>query len=408
MSLLLDAIFNSVAYGHFIVDALNGQRSVLLTYWSQATGMSNATLALFTTIYVWVASLSQPVFGWLTDRFRKTRLMAAGGILWMTGFFALALFLPVGWAIPCLILGSLGSAAFHPAGASQATLRGRTILAGRETTSTSWFFLFGQLGYFFGPIIGGPLLGQFGPAGLLLLAAPALVIGLNAAWRLRPPLTVPHPDPQPAPPSGAGAASGSRAGPPARRAAWGFVLALVIVAALQSWTQQNMNTFLPKYLSDLGQTPAVYGLMTGLFMGGSAVGNVLGGTLADRFGRQRVATVMLALAGIPLFAISRLGWSPWLYLLVPLAGSLTGSVHSIIVVLAQRILRGGMALASGLTLGTMFSAGALGTLLSGPLADRWGFPLVFLATAGLALTAALASLFLKEKTEGNFLTAPGG
>jgi hypothetical protein len=50
MSLLLDALFNSVAYGHFIVDALNGQRSVLLTYWSRQTGMSNATLALITTV----------------------------------------------------------------------------------------------------------------------------------------------------------------------------------------------------------------------------------------------------------------------------------------------------------------------------------------------------------------------
>jgi MFS transporter, FSR family, fosmidomycin resistance protein len=394
MSLLLDALFNSVAYGHLIVDVLNGQRSVLLTYWSHELGMSNTTLALVTTIYVWVASLSQPVFGWLTDRFGKTRLMAAGGILWMTGFFALALFLPVAWAIPCIILASLGSASFHPAGTMQATLRGRTLLAGRETTSTSWFFLFGQFGYFLGPIAGGPLLQHFGPIGLLWLAAPALVIGLNAAWRLRAAIPAPKPIRNPA------AGTGELVTEPGKlqTAGRGFIIALVIAAALQAWAQQNMNTFLPKYLSDLGQTPAVYGLMTGLFMGGSAIGNVLGGNLADRFGRQRVATVMLALAGIPLFVISQVGWSPWLYLLVPLSGSLTGAVHSIIVVLAQRVLRGGMALASGLTLGFMFSAGALGTLLSGPLADKWGFPPVFLMTAGLALLASLVTLFLKERT----------
>jgi FSR family fosmidomycin resistance protein-like MFS transporter len=402
MSLLLDALFNSVAYGHFIVDVLNGQRSVLLTYWSHELGMSNTTLALVTTIYVWVASLSQPFFGWLTDRFGKTRLMAAGGILWMTGFFSLALFLPVEWAIPCIILASLGSAAFHPAGTMQATLRGKTLLAGRETTSTSWFFLFGQFGYFLGPIAGGPLLQHFGPIGLLWLAAPALVIGLNAAWRLR--ATAPAPKPVRYPsvspnqdPGSAHPREGEQGSGRLQTAGKGFIIALIIIAALQAWTQQNMNTFLPKYLSDLGQTPAVYGLMTGLFMGGSAIGNVLGGNLADRFGRQRVATVMLALAGIPLFVISQVGWSPWLYLLVPLSGSLTGAVHSIIVVLAQRLLRGGMALASGLTLGFMFSAGALGTLLSGPLADKWGFPPVFMMTAGLALIASLVTLFLKEK-----------
>ena len=138
MPLLLDALFNSVAYGHMIVDVLNGQRTVLFTYWSQAYGMSNATLAIISMIYVWVASLSQPFFGWIADHFGKARLLAGGGILWMTAFFASALFLPVKWAIPCLVLGSLGSAAFHPVGTMQATLRGKLLLAGRETTSTSW------------------------------------------------------------------------------------------------------------------------------------------------------------------------------------------------------------------------------------------------------------------------------
>jgi FSR family fosmidomycin resistance protein-like MFS transporter len=157
-----------------------------------------------------------------------------------------------------------------------------------------------------------------------------------------------------------------------------------------------MVTFIPKYLKDLGQTPAVYGLIAGLFMGGSALGNLLGGYLADRFGKRRIAGMMLALASVPLFLISLVGWSPWLFLFVPLSGLLTGSVHSIVVVIAQSVIRGGMALASGLTLGIMFTAGAFGTLLSGPLADAWGFPLVFRMTAGLVLVAALATLQLKE------------
>jgi FSR family fosmidomycin resistance protein-like MFS transporter len=386
MSLLLDAVFNSVAFGHLIVDILNGQRSVLLTYWSKELGLSNTTLALVTTIYVWVASLSQPVFGWIIDRFGKSRLMAAGGILWMCSLFSLALFLPVHIAIPCVILASLGSAAFHPAGVMQATLRGRTHLERRETTATSWFFLFGQSGYFFGPIIGGPLLTLFGPTGLLILAASALPIGLNVAWQLRKTTGTAIPAPK-----------SETVGVSRPAVARSFLLALALVAALQAWTQQNMLTFVPKYLSDMGKTAAVYGLIAGLFMGGSAIGNVIGGSLADRFSKQHVAMSMLALASIPLFLVSILGWSPWLYLLVPLSGMFTGAVHSIIVVLAQRTIRGGMALASGLTLGFMFSAGALGTLLSGPLADRWGFPPVFQMTAGLVILASLLTLFLRER-----------
>ena len=66
------------------------------------------------------------------------------------------------------------------------------------------------------------------------------------------------------------------------------------------------------------------------------------------------------------------------------------------VVMAQSTIKGGMALASGLILGIMFSAGAFGTLLSGPLADSSGFPLVFQMTAGLVIMAALVTLRLRD------------
>ncbi|GAB4505476.1 MAG: MFS transporter [Anaerolineales bacterium] len=384
MTLLLDPLFSSVALGHMIVDVLNGMRPVLLTYWAVQLGLSNASLALVSTVYVWVASLSQPLFGWLTDRLGSTRWTAAGGMLWLGGFFSLALFLPPQAGIACLLLASLGSGAFHPAGASQAVRRGRQRLAQRETTAAAWFFMFGQTGYFFGPIVGGPLLDRFGAGGLLLPALAALPLGLNTAGQLRQesrPLAVESEQEK------------SSKGLVARR---GFFLALALVAALQAWAQQNMITFLPKYLHDLGQSATIYGLIAGLFMGGSALGNVIGGNLADRFGKQRVAATMLALAAAPLFVISLIGWSGWMYVLAPLSGALTGAVHSIIVVLAQRNLPAGSGLASGLILGFMFSAGALGTLLSGPLADAQGFPPVFQMTAGLALAASLLASQLQE------------
>jgi MFS family permease len=65
MTLLIDSIFSSVALGHLMVDLLNGSRPVLLAFLSKSLGLTNTSLALISTIYVWAASITQPVFGWL-------------------------------------------------------------------------------------------------------------------------------------------------------------------------------------------------------------------------------------------------------------------------------------------------------------------------------------------------------
>ena len=380
--ILRDRVFSSVALGHFSVDLLNGTRPISLTYLSASLGLTNTTLAAISTGYVWAASASQPVFGWLADRI-GTRWLAALGIAWMGIFFSLAVLISGPASIACLILGSLGSAAFHPSGTMEATLVGRDLYARRETTAASLFFFAGQFGYFFGPIVSGPLLDRYGDVGLLGLSLLLIPVGLNTGWQLRSRQAVhaEHKKSEAARPRG-----------PVNRQ---MIVVLALVGGMQAWTQQNMITFVPKYLSDLGQSPVTYGIIAGLFMGGSAIGNIFGGTLADKYGKQRVAMSMLLVAAVPLAVISQIGWSPWLYLLVPLSGLLTGSVHSIVVVLAQRALPMGMATASGLTLGFIFSVGALGTLLCGPLADSVGWPAVFLLTAGLAFTAALLTLPLR-------------
>jgi predicted MFS family arabinose efflux permease len=255
-------------------------------------------------------------------------------------------------------------------------------MAGRETTATSLFFMAGQLGHFIGPVITGLILARLGLPWLVILPIVSIPIGLAVAYQLR--ANRPHPRP----------AQGD--GRIRLQASVGFVVLLAIVATLQSWSQANMINFVPKYLKDLGLSAVTYGNIAGLFMGGSALGNVIGGHFGDRFTKRKVAAVALLLAALPIYIMSQIGWSPWLYLLIPLAGACTGSVHSIMVVLAQRMISGGMALASGLILGFIFSSGALGMLLTGPLAEKYGFPTVLLMTTGLVLAASPLAWMLRE------------
>lgn len=378
MSLLLDTLFSTVALSHFMVDVFNSARPVLLTY----LGLTETQIAIISTIYIWASALTQPFFGWLSDRVGP-RWLAAGGVLWMTIFFTGAVFVPGTGGLICLIVAALGSSSFHPVGTAQATLQGRDHLAGRETTATSLFFMAGQIGHFIGPIITGLILARLGLHWLVILSVVSIPIGFSLAYQLR------HNHPHPKPKHGDDKIR--------LQGGVGFILVLATVASLQSWAQSNMIAFIPKYLKDLGASAVTYGILAGLFMGGSALGNVIGGHLGDKYTKRKVAAIALFLSALPIYMMSQIGFSPWLYILIPLAGACTGSVHSIMVVLAQRIISGGMALASGLILGFIFSAGALGLLFTGPLAEKYGFPTVLVMTTGLVLLASPLALMLKER-----------
>ena len=388
MSLLLDSLFSSIALSHLMVDVFNSSRPVLLTY----LGLSETQIALISTIYIWVSALTQPLFGWLSDRVGP-RWLAAGGVLWMTIFFSGAVYISGTGGLLCLIVAGLGSSSFHPVGTTQATLQGRNRLAGRETTAASLFFMAGQMGHFIGPVLTGLILASLGLPWLLILSILSVPVGVSLAYQLR------HNHPHPRPTNGDDKIR--------LQASLGFIILLAIVATLQSWSQTNMISFFPKYIKDMGFAATTYGNVAGLFMGGSALGNVIGGHYGDRYAKNKVAALALILAAFPIFLMSQVGWTPWLYVLIPLAGAFTGAVHSIIVVLAQRMISGGMALASGLILGFIFSSGALGMLLTGPIAEVYGFPTVLVITTGLVLVASPLAWMLREKEFSSSRKAPG-
>jgi FSR family fosmidomycin resistance protein-like MFS transporter len=387
MSLLIDQLFSSVALGHLIVDILNGQRAVLLTYWSGPFGLTNASIGLYSTVFVVTAALSQPIFGYFSDRIGP-RWLVSGGVFWMGFWFLLALITPSETALIYLVLGSIGSGAFHPAGAAEAGMLGRNLMGGKETTATSLFFLFGQGGGFIGPLVAGPLLDRFGLPGLIPIAFLSLPISAWAWWHLRK-----------VGPFNMDAKIDHADGAPKTKWLSRGVIALILTATFLSWVQQNMVTFLPKYLSDLGHSPSTYGILSALFMGGYAIGNVFGGVLADKYGKEIIVIFAMSLGAIPLLIIPIIGYNAIYYLLVPLSGFLTGSAFCVILVLAQKLIRGGTGLVTGLVLGFMFSSGALGTLVTGVVADAFGFIPVFYATAGLCVAGAISAILLNKSKQ---------
>jgi FSR family fosmidomycin resistance protein-like MFS transporter len=345
-------------------------------------GLSNTAIGLVSTIYTFSGSLSQPIFGWLADRFGP-RWVATLGVLWMAVGFGLAVNLPGYAPLLLLIIASLGSGAFHPAGTMEATVRGRHHLVGREATASSIFFFFGAIGYSFGPVIGGPILDRWGPPGLVLLLLFVVPVGLNVSLRF----TLPE------------KTSKKLIVESSIEKAPGLdqVIPFVLLVAFRSWTQAALVSFVPKYYNDLGYRPSVYGVIVSMFTAGVAVGGVAGGWFADRYGKRVVVLWTLFLAVIPLILFPFFSDTFWVYLILPIAGALTGASHSILVVLAQRMMPGKTGTASGLVLGFTFTSGALGTFVSGFQADTAGFPLMFLTLALFTLIAALLAFRLPKE-----------
>lgn len=388
MSFFRNKQFLVVVLSHLMVDIYVSQRAVLLAFIALSLGLSNTWLGVVTTAAMLVAGLGQPFFGWLSDRI-DYRWLVVGGLIWLVAGFSLAAVVPLSMAPFFIIIANLGSGAYHPAGNMQATIIGREDPLHRESLAASLFFSFGQVAAFIGPIVGGAFLDTIGRTGLLFLSIPAGVLTIFnlLVFRGGSKKTVTHHATESLPEEGkAEPAVGAMA-----------IAALFFFMAFQTWSQTNITTFIPKALGDMGQPAAIYGLMTALFTGGSAIGNVLGGSLADRMGRKKLLLGSMLLSVIPIALIAALPYSWLWYVLIPLCGLTTGAGFGVMVSMTQRQLPLKMGVASGLVLGFVFVAGASGAYISGIVADAAGFSVVFYLSAAIALLAFLAGLAIKDR-----------
>ena len=139
-----------VAVVHGLNDAYSAFVAPLLPRLMDRLGLSIALAATVAMSYSIASSLLQPLLGYAADRWGRRAFLVAGPL--MSGVFVSLL----GWAptfwmlILVLALGGLGSAAFHPPGASYAV----RLSEGKGTGVRYSVFSFGgSVGYALGPVI---------------------------------------------------------------------------------------------------------------------------------------------------------------------------------------------------------------------------------------------------------------
>ncbi len=366
-----------------MTDLYSGAIPVLMVYVSAKLGLSISEAAFVASFYTIFSSLSQPLFGYFGDRYGG-RLFVSGGVFLISVFQGLMAFAPsYGTLLLCAAIAGLGSAAFHPQGASGATKNA----GNKKTMSMAIFMLGGNSGFAFGPLVSGFVLANFGFAGMPFVSLLGIVIA--------PLLYFVIDRNQPAKTQSKGSI--------ARNMAFtGFgILALMLVMTARAWVQSAITFFTPTYVKSLpGFDVTVGSQMSFINLIALALGSLMGGYAADRFGGRKVLLTSF-IATTPLIYAY---WSvqDWrMFLIAPVLGFLTGMAWPPLIVLAQELFPKGAGLASGLTLGFAFATGGIGQTITGFLAEpeRLGLFTALIMTSALPLVAALFSLALPTREQ---------
>ena len=381
-SALRVALLISVAHG--LNDAYSSFVPPLLPRIMGNLGLSITMAATLSVAFAIAGALPQPLFGYLADRFGR-RIFAVAGPLTAAVFVSAIAFAPGFWSLVVLLtIGGLGSAAFHPPGASYAV----RVSEGKGGGGRYAIFAFGgAIGFAIGPLAAVGLAQWGGMEGLWLAMLPALILmpliyfGLPSGGDEVRAAAVPPPHP--------GVVLRLLAGP----------LGLMFgVSATMAFVQRAFLTMEPIIVAESGGSEALGAVALSIYLGAQALGTLTGGVLADRMDRQRLLFLLCV------FALPAHLLAVWLgpdsaagLLAIASAGFFGLATLPPIVVMAQELMPSGAAVSSGIVMGLAWATGSLGVLGTGALADAIGpqpatllsLPVILLAVA-LTLHPGLA------------------
>ncbi|WP_412543224.1 MFS transporter [Longispora sp. K20-0274] len=370
-----------LAAGHACVDVYQGAVAALIPYFVAERAYTYAAASGVVLAASLLSSVVQPLFGALTDRWSLPWLLPVSTVLGGLGIAGSA----VGGSYPMTLffvaVSGIGVAAYHPESARIA----RIVSAGRHT-AMGWFSLGGNIGFAVAPLLVAAVMATGGLRSAPLLVVPALVGAVLCLPVLR--------------------ALGTPDGSNPDRAFGGTddpasFLRLSLAVVFRSVVFLGLGAFLALYVPQRTPGGALAGTVAlfVLYLGG-AVGTVLGGALANRWGRVRVVRraylmTVLAVAGVVLVP------GPAVYAFVAAASIGLYVPFSLQVTLGQDYLPTRVGTASGVTLGLSVSVGGVASPLIGAVADATSLRT---ALAPLIVLPALSWLAIRTLPEP---AAPG-
>ena len=355
-------------------------RQVVVTtfpYLRAEFALSDAQLgALVSAVSVTVALGALPL-AVAVDRWSRARAIALMGTVWSGATAACAVAPGFAALLAARVGVGVGQAGFGPAGAA---LLAAAYPPDRRATVLGAFQAGGPLGIVVGAVAGSLVAAQWGwRAAFGVLAVPGLVLAL-LFLRVRD-----YPSARTERSPGRVAARALLRARSAQGAMVGGALLLVVVSTLYTW--------LPTHLErSYGMPPARAGVLTALVVVAGAAGTAGAAHLADRLARRDARRRMLVPVATAAATTATLVVPPGVAQMVLLfaggamAAAAVGPVAAVVVDVVPANVR---ATATSMYVLVQNLLGlAVGPVLTGALADRWGMTVAFTAVAGLGLGAA--------------------
>ena len=367
---------------HCINDFGQGSLAALIPFFIANFGLNyyqSASIIFCNTI---VASVAQPILGYVADRWRVPWFIPVGFSITLVSISAIALATSYEMILTLSLIAGLGAALFHP----EAALLVNRMQSNELGNAMGRFAVGGSAGFAMGPLLAGGVY-VFGAHFLWVFTAIAVLGVLLYLYAFTGSTDA----------DAVGESKSSAKSTNSGTNDWVSFGKLFFVIASRSILFSVLSIFIPiLYITVINGEASASSLALTMYFAMGAVLTYMGGALSDKLGFLKTVRLgnLIFLPSVLVFIFVPNIWG-FFGAMIPMAFGVF-SQYGPITVLGQKYLAKNAGFASGITLGLGITLGGLVAPYVGHLADIYDVQTALMTLIPVGLMGLLMSLWLKE------------
>ena len=367
---------------HCINDFGQGSLAALIPFFIANFGLNyyqSASIIFCNTV---VASVAQPILGYVADRWRVPWFIPVGFTVTLVSISAIALATSYEMILALSLIAGIGAALFHP----EAALLVNRTQSNELGNAMGRFAVGGSAGFALGPLLAGGVY-VFGGQFLWLFTVIALIGVLLYVYAFTGSTDA----------DAIGEGKSSAKSTNSGTNDWVSFGKLFFVIASRSILFSVLSIFIPiLYITVINGEASASSLALTMYFAMGAVLTYMGGALSDKLGFLKTVRLgyLIFLPSVLVFIFVPNIWG-FFGAMIPMAFGVF-SQYGPITVLGQKYLAKNAGFASGITLGLGITLGGLVAPYVGHLADIYDVQTALMTLIPVGLMGLLMSLWLKE------------